>query len=122
MSNTYYTNAATSRPNLNGCGCGSNANYQLGALTDTEFKAIVTNHFKSLPTPTLIAIGSETATLKFDTLTDEFRKLQTQICQTGVKSQLKDVVDNNILYFGIGALALTGFYIYRNTAAPKRRR
>lgn len=121
MSNTYYTNAVTSRPNLNGCGCG-NANYQLGELTDTDFKTIVTNHFKSLPVPTLIAIASETTAGQFNTLTDEFRKLQTQICETGVKSQLKDVVDNNILYIGIGALALTGFYIYRNTAVSKRRR
>jgi hypothetical protein len=119
--NTYYTNSPTSRPNLNGCGCGSNPNYQLGALTDTEFKTIVTNHFKTLPTTTLIAIATESTGGKFDTMTEEFKKLQTQICQTGVKSQLKDVVDNNILYIGIGALALTGFYIYRNTA-PKRRR
>ncbi len=88
-----------------GCACDNSAMNGLGELTDDESGKIVEEHFKNLPTATLISISTGVATGNYTPVKAEVKAIAEKICTAGAKSR---VIDTLTSPYGLVGLGLVG--------------
>ena len=83
----------------------------LGEMTDVEAMKVIEDHFKALPTTSVIAISSELVTGKYSLLATEIRKCVEKICVQGGGDRIGGMIKQYwyvFLAIGIGIIYMIG--------------